>query len=188
MAIKIPLLLLCFLVVVAVPVHAGVGEGNGEIGFDFGFIDFDSNINSETGGRLTFRGGYHFSDLFQLEGMIITANVSDFGRPGYHSQNTSMGAFLVNAVFNFHPSPNVVPYALAGVGRVGILDLSTDSGAKFDEDGPAFQVAGGVRLFFGDSKRAAVRLELSFLGERTFDEESIHTSLMVGFTWRLGSE
>jgi len=188
MAIKIPLFLLCLLVVVAIPVDAGVGEGNGEIGFDFGFIDFDSNINAETGGRLTFRGGYHFSNLFQLEGMIITANVSDFGRPGYHVQNTWLGAFLVNAVFNFHPSTNVVPYALAGVGRVAVLDLSTGSGPNFDEDGPAFQAAGGVRLFFGDSKRAAVRLELSLLGERTFDVQSIHTSLTVGFTWRLGSE
>lgn len=187
MASKSLLLLLCLLVFFACPVDAGIGEGNGEIGFDFGFIDFDSNINSETGGRLTFRGGYHFSDLFQLEGMIIAANVSDFGRHGYYLQNTSMGAFLVNAVFNFHPSPNVVPYVLAGVGRVGILDLSTGTAAGFDEDGPAIQAAGGVRLFFGDSKRAAVRIELSFLGDRTFDEDSVHTSLTVGFTWRLGS-
>ena len=67
-----------------------------------------------------------------------------------------MGAFLVNGVFNFHPSEIVVPYALVGVGRVAVLDLRTSSDSGFDEDGPAFQVAGGVRLFFGKSKRAAV--------------------------------
>jgi len=182
------LVLLFFLLAIAMlPAEAGIGEGNGEIGFAFGFMDFDPNINAETGGRFDFRGGYHFTSLFQLEGQILSANVTDFQRPGYSFQNTSMGAFLVNGVFNFHPSQNVVPYALGGVGRVGVLDIATTSGAGFDEDAPAFQAAGGVRLFFGKSKRAAVRLELSFLREGTFDEDSTHTSLTVGFTWRLGA-
>jgi hypothetical protein len=151
-------------------------------------MNFDSNINADTGGRFSIRGGYHFTNLFQLEGQILSANVTDFEAPGYAFQNTSMGAFLVNGVFNFQASRGTVPYLLAGVGRVGVLDVATDSGVGFDEDGPAFQVAGGARFFFGKSKRAAVRVELSVLHENTFDESSNHTSLTVGFTWRLGAE
>ena len=186
MTTRSSVLLPCFLAILAFPVEAGIGQGNGEIGFGFGWMDFDSNINSETGGRFSIRGGYHFTNLFQLEGQILSANVTDFQRPGVSFQNTSMGAFLVNGVFNFGSSQVVVPYALAGVGRVAVLDLATTSGAGFDEDSPAFQVAGGVRLFFGKSKRAAVRLELSLLRENTFDVSSTHTSMTVGFTWRLG--
>ena len=184
---KALILLSCFFATLVSPVAAGIGQGNGEIGFGFGFMDFDSNINAETGGRFEIRGGYHFTNLFQLEGQVLSANVTDFEAPGYSFQNTSMAAFLVNGVFNFGNSKVTVPYVLGGVGRVGVLDVATDSGVGFDEDGPAFQVAGGVRLFFGKSKRAAVRLELSVLHENTFDESSNHTSLTVGFTWRLGA-
>jgi opacity protein-like surface antigen len=187
MATRFLVLLSCLLAITIPPAEAGISQGNGEIGFGFGLMDFDSNINAETGGRFDFRGGYHFTNLFQLEGQVLSANVTDFKRPGYAFQNTSMGAFLINGVFNFHPSETVVPYALGGVGRVGVLDIATTSGAGFDENAPAFQLAGGVRLFFGKSKRAAVRLELSFLREGTFDEDSTHTSLTVGFTWRLGA-
>lgn len=187
MTSRLLVLLSCLLAILVTPAAAGIGQGNGEIGFGFGFMDFDSNFSAETGGRFSIRGGYHFTNLFQLEGQILSANVTDFERPGYSFQNTSMGAFLVNGVFNFGSAEVTVPYVLGGVGRVGVLDVKSDEGVGFDEDGPAFQVAGGVRLFFGKSKRAAVRLELSLLRENTFDESSTHTSLTVGFTWRLGS-
>ena len=187
MATRALVLVPCLLVILTVPAEAGIGQGNGEIGFGFGFMDFDSNINAETGGRFAIRGGSHFTNLFQLEGQILSANATDFVRPGYAVQNTSMGAFLVNGVFNFHASEVVVPYALVGVGRVAVLDLTPFSSGDFDEDGPAFQAAGGVRLFFGQKKRAAVRIELSLLRDETFDESSTHTSLTVGFTWRIGS-
>jgi hypothetical protein len=71
---------------------------------------------------------------------------------------------------------------LAGIGQG-----NGEIGVGYDEDGPAFQAEGGVRLFFDQSKRAAVRIELSLLRENTFDESSTHTRPTVGFTWRLGS-
>ena len=134
MTSRVLALLSCLLVLVVSPAAAGIGQGNGEIGFGFGFMDFDSNINAGTGGRFSIRGGYHFTNLFQLEGQILSANVTDFERPGYSFQNTSMGAFLVNGVFNFQASKVTVPYVLVGVGRVGVLDVATDSGVGFDED------------------------------------------------------
>jgi opacity protein-like surface antigen len=169
------------------PTEAGIGRGNGEIGFEFGFTDFDSNTNSGTGGSFSIRGGYHFTRLFELEGQLVAANVTDFNKPGYLIQNTTMGAFLINGVFNFHPGDNVVPYVLAGLGRVAVLDLTPVFGGGFDEDSPAFHVAAGSRFFFGKSKRAAVRVEVSLLREDNFDETSTHGSFTAGFTWRLGA-
>jgi len=187
MAARISIILSILLVAGMLPAEAGIGRGNGEIGFDFGWMDFDSGFNADTGGRFAIRGGYHFTNLFQLEGQIISASVSGFERPGYVLQNTTLAGFLLNGVFNFGSSRTVVPYAAAGVGRVAVLNLATVPGFGFDEYGPALQAAGGVRLFFGKSRRAAVRLELSVLQEETFDTSSTHTSFTAGFTWRLGS-
>ena len=76
MASRLLLLFPCLLAILVSPAAAGIGQGNGEIGFDLGFMDFDSNINAETGGRFVIRGGYHFTNLFQLEGQILSANVT----------------------------------------------------------------------------------------------------------------
>ena len=65
MARRLGVVLPCLLTIAILPVAAGFGEGNGEIGFGFGMMDFDSNINAETGGRFEIRGGYHFTKLFQ---------------------------------------------------------------------------------------------------------------------------
>jgi len=55
-----------------------------------------------------------------------------------------------------------------------------------DDTGTGWQIAGGSRFFFGGTKRVAVRVELSIVGENTFDENSTHYSATAGFTWRIG--
>ena len=55
MARRLGVVLPCLLTIAILPVAAGIGEGNGEIGFGFGMMDFDSNINAETGGRFEIR-------------------------------------------------------------------------------------------------------------------------------------
>jgi opacity protein-like surface antigen len=160
----------------AAPAAADVREGNGEIGFDFGFTDFDSEVADDDADRFVIRGGYHFSDLFQLEGHLAVSNADEV------FLETTLSTLMVNAVFNFHPKDTIVPYVFVGAGRANLeFDFFSE-----DDDALAAQVGGGSRFFFGKNKRVAVRVELSHLTEDTFDETSEHTSFVVGFTWRLG--
>jgi opacity protein-like surface antigen len=164
------------LLAAAAPSAADIGAGNGEIGFDVGFTEFDSNTSDDTGTRGAVRGGYHFTDLFQLEGQVAVMNADD----GVDVQLTTV---MVDAVFNFHPSPNVVPYVLVGAGTAN-LDLEI-FGISIDDDSTAYQAALGTRFFPG-SGPLAIRLEASALWEDTFDVDSTHYSAVVGLTWRLG--
>ena len=161
------------------PCVAGVGAGQGELGFDLGFTDFDSEVSRDDGGRATFRGGYFFTDLFELEGELAASGVNDDA-----GVDIALTTLTVNAVLNFRAGDNVVLYALGGFGTAR---LTYDFGPfSIDDDGAAWQLAVGSRFFFGSAKRVAVRVELSFLTENTFDESSNHASLTGGFTWRLG--
>ena len=166
------------------PVPAGIGAGNGEIGFDFGFTNYDSNTSEDDAGHLPFRGGYFMTDLFQIEGELA-ASVARTETP-QGDIDTILRTILVNMVFNFHPSDHIVPYVLGGIGHA---NLEFDGfGQSIDDDSFAYQIAGGSRFFFGKKKRVAVRVELGFLGEETFNASSTHTSLTAGFTWRIGAE
>jgi opacity protein-like surface antigen len=164
------------------PIDAGIGKGNGEIGFDFGFAQVDDEITDDSGGRFSFRGGYFFSDLFQLEGQSTAIIVSEVEGTNV---DITLSMFFVNAVFNFRPNEQLVPYALAGFGSA---NLEFSNGASIDDDSGAWQVAVGSRFFFGKSRRPSVRVELSYLSEDTFDESSSHVTAVVGFSWRLGRE
>ncbi len=159
----------------ALPAYAGMG---GEIGVDVGRTEFDSNVTSESGTGLAIRGGYNFSKLFEVEGQYLDTSASEQG------SDVTLNTLMVNAVFNFHPRENIVPYFLGGVGQAN-LEVDTPFGSV-DDDAMAYQVAVGSRFLFGTSRKAGLRVELSSLSEKTFDETSRHTSLTAGFTWRLG--
>jgi opacity protein-like surface antigen len=160
----------------------GIGGGNGEIGFDFGFAQLDDEVSGDSGGRFSIRGGYFFTDLFQLEGQSAAIVVSEAEGTNI---DISLSTFFINAVFNFHPSDQLVPYALVGYGTA---NLEFSNGGSIDDNSGAWQVAAGTRFFIGKSKRASVRVDLSYMSEETFDESSSHFSAVVGFSWRLGQE
>jgi hypothetical protein len=50
----------------------------------------------------------------------------------------------------------------------------------------AYQIGGGSRFFFGKTKRAALRFDLSLVTEEAGETSNTHTSVAGGFTWRLG--
>ena len=165
-------------------IHAGIGAKNGEIGFDFGATQFDTSVTDTIGGRFVFRVGYHFTDLFQLEGHLASSTGTEsFAGIDF---DTTLTTVMVNAVFNFHPeNDSIVPYVLFGVGTANgeqeIIGLTL-----VDENGSAYQYGGGSRFFFGANKRAAFRVELTGLSEEIGPETSTHANLVIGFTWRLG--
>jgi hypothetical protein len=164
---------------------AGIGEGQGELGFDFGVTSYDEEFVGQSGAHLKVRGGYHFSERFQLEGQLgYSAHFDEdaLRSRGGATPDRQLRVLFVDGVFNFHSSSgNLVPYVLAGVG-VSTSDFSfrqTDTSA-------AWQAAGGSRFFFGDRDQVAFRLEAALIFEKTFDQSKRHASYVAGFTWRLG--
>ncbi|SRR6266571_1699270 len=177
---------LCLALAFATPALAGLDAKNGEIGFDFGYTHFDPDVSDRGAFRLNLvRGGYCFNKLFELEGEGVGIASEDTGAVDVM---TTLGIDFVNGVFNFHPSnKGIVPYILVGIGAA-TLTFDLDPGPKVDDNGVAYQIAGGSRFFFGMKKRVAVRVELSVINENTFDETSTHYSVTGGFTWRLGGQ
>ena len=172
--------------VLALPASAevgqSVGESKGEIGAGVGYTSFDSNksVNgsSDTGTALGVRGGYNFTHLFELEGQFADTTASDQG------VDLSMDTYMVNAVFNFHPTDAIEPYVLGGLGYAN-FSADTPFGSVSDSSN-ALQLAVGSRFYFGQKKQAGIRVELVTLNEKTFDENSTHNDVNVGFTWRFG--
>jgi len=174
---------MCAVVLSVSPGLAGIGKGNGEIGFDFGATGFDSEVTGKSGFRLAFRGGYHFSKWFELEGES-SASVHVIQEGFYKDEaDIVLSTIFVNGVLNFHSkSGNVVPYLLAGIGQAR-LDFRL---ANVDDTGAARQFGAGCRFFFGEHDQVAFRLQAGRVMEDTFDETSTHTNYVAGFTWRLG--
>src|SRR2546428_9455941 len=171
----------------AAPVLAGIGKGNGEIGFDFGGTEFDRGLIKQDGPRLAFRGGYHLTRLFEIEGQVGASVHYHFdallGRGGSRRADTSLRTIFAEGVFNFHSKGgNVVPYVLGGVGS-GTLDFPL---ANASDSGAAYIIAGGSRFFFGDRDQVAFRLEVSRISLRAFDADTNHVNATAGFTWRIG--
>jgi opacity protein-like surface antigen len=172
-----------FVLMVSTPALASIGEGNTEVGVDFGLTNFDSNTSDETGLTMGVRGGYHFTDLFELEGQIASSSADD--EVAGTDVDINATSLFVNGVFNFHPTQNIVPYVLVGIGTT---DVEVDvAGTEFDDSATATQAGFGSRFFFGPSKKVAVRVEVSFINEDTFDEDSTHTNILGSLTWKLGA-
>ncbi len=190
----LPLLSLFLLPLLAAPASGGVFEGNGEIGFDLGWVHLDGRDYGDEG-RFSFRGGYHFTDLFQLEGQVLGIGT------GGPERVEALGGIFANAVFNFHPSETAVPYVLVGLGAVETESFSYyhcysghschrgPVGFSYHDDhnaSAAVQVAVGSRFFFGRG-RTGIRIEAASMSfEDDFDRDRDLLSFSVGMTWRLG--
>ena len=170
------------LIACSMPALADVGKGNGEVGFDYGSTDYDSDTGLDSSDSLSIRGGYHMTNLFQVEGQYMTADATteDLGT----DVDASTDILMVNGVFNFHPKKEITPYVLVGMGRADVSVEST--GFSADDSGMAYQIGAGSRFFFGKNKRAAFRVDLSRISQDTFDEDTTNTTFAGGFTWRLG--
>ncbi len=185
--------ILCFAVFAALALGApsfAAGSGSnsggntGEIGFGIGQSDVGSDSTGvDTAQFIGVRGGYHFNEQFQVEGMFSSS--SEDGDLAGTTVDTTMRVLMVNGVMNFHPrKKDLVPYVLAGVGRADVEVQA--GGVTGSDDSIAYQVGGGTRIFFGKTKRAAFRADLSFLRETTFNDSSTITSVTAGVTWKLG--
>jgi len=144
-----------------------------ELGVGLGAMKLDDNLVGEEEPRYELRLGYLLSDDFELELQYAeTTSVLDL----------ELRLVMVNAVFNLRKNAHLVPYTLVGAG-VATLKVTPLSEAPVEDDALAYQTAVGLRLYFGQGKRAALRVELSLLGEEAFFSSS-HMSLTTGVGWR----
>jgi opacity protein-like surface antigen len=164
---------------------AQVQAGDWEVGFGLGGTKLDSDLSDDSGTRGEIRGGYFFTDMFELEAQ---AQRSD----AYFDSTFDTAA--LNAVFNFNFNSNraglAVPYVLIGAGGAKLDDFDWDFLPGEDDDadggeGLAYQAALGTRLFFRENGTVAARLEISSFWEDTLDEIHRHTSYTAGLVWRI---
>ena len=170
--------------VFSAPALAGIEKGNGEIGVDYGSTSYDNDAAEfDSSDSLSLRGGYFFTNLFQLEGQFISSDttVSDLGS----NVKASTDIMMVNGVFNFMPGKEIKPYVLVGLGQAS-TDIDAEGFGSVDDSGTAYQIGAGSRFFFGKSKRAAFRFDVSMINQDTFEEETTNTTVAGGFTFRLG--
>ncbi|HKQ96502.1 MAG TPA: porin family protein [Candidatus Polarisedimenticolia bacterium] len=171
------------LFVFVVPASAGIGAGQGEVGVDYGNTSYDSDTGLESSDSLSLRGGYFFTNLFQIEGQYISSdsNSEELGS----AVQASTDIMMVNGVFNFMPGKEVKPYVLVGLGQANV-DVDVQGVGSQDDSGTAYQIGAGSRFFFGKSKRTAFRFDVSMINADTFDEKQTNTMVAGGFTFRLG--
>ena len=176
--------LVLVLLALAAPAAADLQAGNGEIGVEIGFTNLEF-VEDGNEFRWGIRGGYLFNRVFQLEGQLWSTS-GDVGDVGRVAGDVTFTSFFVNAVFNSHfrNRRNIVPYGLVGV---GYLDASVDTrNVNLDDTSLAFQLGLGSRFFlFGKGSNLALRVELSWLVEDTFDDRAGHPSLAIGLGWRI---
>ena len=165
------------------PVLASVGKNSGEVGLGFGITEFDSNTFNEAGIGYGIRGGYHINKLFEVEGQLSQTSATDKD-PVLGDLELTATSMFVNGVFNFHPRPTIVPYALVGLGNTSVE--YKDTTGSVDDNSTALQIGGGSRFFFGQEKKVALRVEVALINESTFDQDSTHTNIVGGLTWNLG--
>ena len=158
------------------PAHA---QYRSEIGIDAGWTSFDSDVTGSDAWRLGFRAGYAVTDWFEVEGQFAGARASQ--DVGSVDIDTTLLIAIANGVFSYRTGA-FAPYVLAGFGGA---NLQASPGiSSFSDFGRAWQVGGGSRFFV--SRGTALRAELSFLRENTFDAWNNHWNLTGGVTWVFG--
>ena len=158
----------------------------GEIGFEVAQADVSNSgaTGSDSAQFLGIRGGYHLNNQWQSEGQ--SASSSESGDVAGTSVDSTMRLYMVNGVMNFHPrNKEFMPYVMAGIGRADVsVDPST--GSSVSDNGVAYQVGGGTRIFFGKTKTMAFRADLALMKENTFSDSTTFTTVSAGITWKLG--
>jgi len=176
-------LIAVFALMLSTPAMASLEQGNTEVALDFGMTELDSNTFDQTGLTMGFRGGYLFTDLFELEGQFSSTSADD--SVAGIDMDLDATTLFVNGLFNFRPTEEIVPYVLVGIGTTDV-DIEV-AGFKVDDSATATQIGFGSRFYFGQEKKVAVRVEVAFVNEDTFDADSTHTNILGSLSWKLGS-
>lgn len=160
---------------------AQMQAGDWEVGFGLGGTKLDSDLSDDSGTRGEIRGGYFFTNLFELEAQVQRSDA-------YF--DSTIDTAMLNTVLNFNTGGRAVPYVLFGAGGAKLDDFDWDFLPSEDADadggeGLAYQAALGTRLFFRENGTVGARFEVSSFWEDTLDDTHRHTSYTAGLTWRI---
>ena len=127
---------------------------------------FDAEF--KTGAQFHLLAGYEVTPTVAIElESRAHAHTDEFS----DDDVTSVGAWLVNAVYRGSEAQSVVPYAGVGIGYANLSFADGDGTLNDDFDGAfAYQLKGGVAKPVGIHHSFA--LEASYLGTTTFEEET----------------
>jgi hypothetical protein len=155
--------------------------GSLDLGVGLGLMDIDGKTRGWGGEdpRVELRLGYFINDQLELEAQVIVRT------PESVLDNNFGKALMLNGVYYFLSHQNSQPYLLLGIGRIEMEGPGGWLGFGHDDEALGYQAAIGVR-FYPSSERFSIRVELSAISEDTFDERSVHISLVGGVAWRFG--
>ena len=175
-----PLFLTFLLVTGAGALEGQVRPGSWELGFAVGSANIDSNDEDfDLDFRAELRGGYQVGDRFQIEVQLLRADALF---------DAELNAAMLNGVVRLGPRRTFEPYLLFGLGTYDLEDFTIFGTApEVSEDGLAYQIGLGSRIYLGDEERMALRLEVSSLW-LDFDvlNQDRFTSLTGGLSWNFG--
>jgi opacity protein-like surface antigen len=161
--------------------NPALAQYRAEIGVDAGWTGLDDDISGADAWRLGFRAGYAFLNWLQIEGQVAGSHGSEGA--GSVNLDTTLLTAIVNGVFNLR-TRGVAPYALAGFGGA---NLQVSPGvSSFSDFAPAWQVGGGSRFFV--TGKMALRAEVLFLREKTFQTWNGHWNVTGGVSWVFGEK
>jgi len=164
------------LILVAIP---ALGQHPAEIGVDVGWTGLGDDVGNANAWRVGFRAGVYLRRWIEIEGQVTGARASE--GVGNVDLDTTLLTALVNGVFSVRHK-NWSPYALVGFGGA---NLQVSPGiSSFSDFAQAWQAGGGSRFFV--SKNAALRAEVTFLRENTFNAWNGHWSVTGGVSWVFG--
>lgn len=160
---------------------ATAAAGNLDLGVGLGLMDIDHKTRSWGGedARAELRLGYFINDQLELEAQVMVRT------PDSIFDNHFDKALMLNGIYYFLSHQQSQPYLLLGIGRIDMSGPGSWFSCGNDDEVLGYQAAIGAR-FYPSSERFSIRVELSAISEDTFDERSLHVSLVGGVAWRFG--
>ena len=167
------------------PVLAEGGEdGDWELGVYSGLFAPDSYADLDPDGGLVYglRVGYFFTDRWSVEGSWQTLDSESDELGG---DKVDLSALRVNALYNFRPDEKFRWFLTAGLGS----ESTEIPDADIDESDLSYNLGGGLRWYFGKSKKFGLRVDGRWVQAKVggdVDENQTNYEATGGIYWSFG--
>lgn len=140
------------------PVAAQVAEERTTLGVELGRVAIDAGSFESDATRFNVRVGHAFGRPLEAELSLFGADAEEELLPGV-TRSVKHLVLAGNVLYGFRPHEFVSPYVLFGV-SIGTLEFEA-IGLSDREFSLGIQGAAGCRFRIGETRRSAIRLEVS---------------------------